>query len=310
MDRADYIKQFGHRGPNEFELSVPRPGENPEWLDKQLEMYKKSPVDPEELLSKKGQEFKEAWARLKNKHSGKVQSIRRRLDQLALRARMREAARSEYVRDRWVARTFVLHAGQLTGLQEEIYYLSIEEILSVLSGDDTTVKYIPTRKEMYHSYASLPAYPPVICGAFNPFSWAADPNRRRDLYHSHGLTEWTANNTNKATHHTVIKGSAGSAGWVEGVVRRVDSPNEGAQLIKGEILVTSQTDIAWTPLFPRAAAIVTDVGAPLSHAAIVARELGIPAVVGCGDATAKLQTGDRVLVDGGQGIVKIIREMD
>ncbi|EGW37299.1 PEP-utilizing enzyme, mobile domain protein [Desulfosporosinus sp. OT] len=73
---------------------------------------------------------------------------------------------------------------------------------------------------------------------------------------------------------------------------------------KGEILVTSQTDIAWTPLFPRAGAIVTDVGAPLSHAAIVARELGIPGVVGCGNATRRLKTGECVLVDGGQGTFK------
>jgi pyruvate,water dikinase len=68
-----------------------------------------------------------------------------------------------------------------------------------------------------------------------------------------------------------------------------------------------QTDIAWTPLFPRAAAIVTDVGAPLSHAAIVARELSIPAVVGCGDATMRLKTGDRVRVDGGRGVVDFVR---
>ncbi|MGD9405629.1 MAG: PEP-utilizing enzyme, partial [Anaerolineae bacterium] len=69
---------------------------------------------------------------------------------------------------------------------------------------------------------------------------------------------------------------------------------------------TVLTDIAWTPLFLRAAAVVTDVGAPLSHAAIVARELGIPAVVGCGDATMRLKTGDRVLVDGSQGTVQIL----
>jgi phosphohistidine swiveling domain-containing protein len=58
--------------------------------------------------------------------------------------------------------------------------------------------------------------------------------------------------------------------------------------------------------FPRAAAVVTDVGAPLSHAAIVARELGIPAVVGCGNATALLHTGDRVRVDGPAGVVQLL----
>jgi pyruvate,water dikinase len=81
---------------------------------------------------------------------------------------------------------------------------------------------------------------------------------------------------------------------------------EGDQLHQGEILLTAQTNIGWTFLFPRAAAIITDVGAPLSHAAIVARELGIPAVVGCGDATMRLKTGDRVRVDGGRGVVEIL----
>jgi pyruvate,water dikinase len=59
-------------------------------------------------------------------------------------------------------------------------------------------------------------------------------------------------------------------------------------------------------LFPRSAAIITDIGAPLSHAAIVARELGVPAVVGCGDATMRQETGDIVRVDGGIGVVEII----
>jgi len=66
--------------------------------------------------------------------------------------------------------------------------------------------------------------------------------------------------------------------------------------------------VGCTPLSSRAAAIVTDVGAPLSHAAIVARELGIPAVVGCGDATMRLKTGDKVIVDGGLGVVEKIGE--
>ena len=60
------------------------------------------------------------------------------------------------------------------------------------------------------------------------------------------------------------------------------------------------------PIFPRAAAVVTDVGAPLSHAAIVARELGIPAVVGCGNATMVISTGDRVRVDGSAGTVEVL----
>jgi pyruvate,water dikinase len=93
---------------------------------------------------------------------------------------------------------------------------------------------------------------------------------------------------------------------VEGTVRIIHHPDRGDRLQPGEIMVAAQTDIAWTLFFPRAAAVVTDIGAPLSHAAIVARELGIPAVVGCGDATMRLKTGDRVRVDGGQGTVEIV----
>ncbi len=93
---------------------------------------------------------------------------------------------------------------------------------------------------------------------------------------------------------------------MEGSVRRIDCAEEGYQIKPGEILVTVTTNVGWTPLFPRLAAIVTDVGAPLSHAAIVAREMGIPAVVGCGNATMLLRTGDKVRVDGGHGTVEIL----
>jgi phosphoenolpyruvate synthase/pyruvate phosphate dikinase len=89
-------------------------------------------------------------------------------------------------------------------------------------------------------------------------------------------------------------------------VRIVDTPEDGKLLQPGEILVAVTTNVGWTPIFPRAAAVITDVGAPLSHAAIVARELGIPAVVGCFNATSMLKTGDRVRVDGGAGTVTIL----
>jgi pyruvate,water dikinase len=94
---------------------------------------------------------------------------------------------------------------------------------------------------------------------------------------------------------------------VEAKVRVLGDAADGGALQPGEVLVTTVTNVGWTPLFPRAAAVVTDVGAPLSHAAIVARELGIPAVVGCGNATMRLRTGDRVRVDGTAGTVEVLR---
>jgi phosphoenolpyruvate synthase/pyruvate phosphate dikinase len=79
--------------------------------------------------------------------------------------------------------------------------------------------------------------------------------------------------------------------------------DDADSLQPGEILVTPLTNVGWTPVLLCAAAVVTDLGAPLSHAAIVARELGIPAVVGCGNATTRIRTGDRIRVDGARGII-------
>jgi pyruvate,water dikinase len=76
----------------------------------------------------------------------------------------------------------------------------------------------------------------------------------------------------------------------------------------GEVLVAAITTPAWTPLFAMAAAIVTDVGGPLSHGSIVAREYGIPAVLGTGVATRRIRSGQKVAVDGGQGTVEILQE--
>ncbi|MBN2548235.1 MAG: hypothetical protein JXB15_03690, partial [Anaerolineales bacterium] len=137
-------------------------------------------------------------------------------------------------------------------------------------------------------------------------AWAADPQRSEDVYGFEPAAAAPAPTVSLPEEVSTIHGSPGSAGRVEGTARVVSSLEEGSQIQPGEILVTAFTDIGWTPLFPRLAAIVTDVGAALSHAAIVARELGIPAVVGCGDATRRLRTGDRLRVDGGQGLVTIL----
>jgi pyruvate,water dikinase len=76
----------------------------------------------------------------------------------------------------------------------------------------------------------------------------------------------------------------------------------------GAVLVATTTTPAWTPLFAMASAVVTDIGGPLSHGSIVAREYGIPAVMGTGVATRRIQTGQRITVDGGEGIVTLAAE--
>jgi pyruvate,water dikinase len=203
-----------------------------------------------------------------------------------------------------MVRLFARRTGELTGLEDDVFFLTLDEMLGLLPGDKRPSSAISLRKETYLRYKSLPAYPSMIRGQFDPFRWAADPDGRTDIFDGRARAPAIAADRGRPN---VITGSPGSAGRVEGLVRRLTSPDEGQQFRRGEVLVAVQTDIAWTVIFPRAAAVVTDVGAPLSHAAIIARELGIPAVVGCGDATARLKTGDRVLVDGGAGTVTLIR---
>jgi phosphohistidine swiveling domain-containing protein len=303
MSREEYLERYGHRGPHEWELSVPQPAEDPDWLDRQLADYTRSPVDVDALLRRQRSEWEVAWRRFQERYPKQTSSMRRRLEKFATDARRREAVRSEVTRVAGVVRPFALRAGELTALGDGAFFLTLDEIEDVLSADASSAvaatTFIPARRDTYERYRALPPYPAIINGRFDPERWAADPNRRSDFYDSHAPTT-------EPEGSEAITGFAGAAGRVEGLVRRLDSAEEGAQFQAGEILVTTTTNVGWTPLFPRAAAIVTDVGAPLSHAAIVARELGVPAVVGCGNATMRLRTGDRVLVDGGRGTVEIL----
>ena len=108
----------------------------------------------------------------------------------------------------------------------------------------------------------------------------------------------------QANARAIVRGVPASAGRATGRVRIIRDPHDGNRLQPGEILVAPLTAPAWTPLFDRAAAVVTDIGSALAHASIIAREYGIPAVVGCGDATARLRDGQLVTVDGGAGTVE------
>lgn len=297
IDRAAFARQYGHRSPHEFEVSTPRPAEDPDWIDRQLAGLRAAPADVGTLLARQQEAYAAAWERLRQRHPGKAASIQRRLEQNVTTIRNREATRSEVIRVFRVLRALVLRAGALTGQGDALFFLSFDEILAVLGGDSAPLARVPARRATHAAYSALPPYPSLIRGRFDPFEWAADPQRRSDVFDA---------TRSSIAASDAVTGFPGSAGVVEGVVRVIASPEEGDQLQAGEILVTTVTNIGWTPLFPRAAAVVTDVGAPLSHAAIVARELGIPAVVGCGNATMRLRTGDRVRVNGGQGMVEVL----
>jgi phosphohistidine swiveling domain-containing protein len=105
----------------------------------------------------------------------------------------------------------------------------------------------------------------------------------------------------------ILKGYGASAGVVQARACVLTGPADFDQMRAGDVIVAGITTPAWTPLFVRASAIVTDIGGPLSHSSIVAREYGIPAVLGTGSATRRIKTGQIITVDGSVGKV-ILKE--
>jgi pyruvate,water dikinase len=104
----------------------------------------------------------------------------------------------------------------------------------------------------------------------------------------------------------MLRGMPASSGKVSGVARVLFDLADANRLAPGEILVTTATTPAWTPLFSRAAGIVTDGGSLVAHASLVAREYGIPAVVALGDATRRVRDGQRITIDGSSGLLELL----
>lgn len=208
--------------------------------------------------------------------------------------------REEQVRDltlAWpVMRRAVLRIGEALAARgmiakpEDVFFLTRDEVLEALGdqGPQATVD-VAGRRATREEQARL--VPPLLVGRVNPMlkrMWDAFPR----------LIGAVPSDT------ALVSGAPASPGRATGAVRVIRGPQEFDELQPGEILVAPWTAPAWTPLFTRAAAVVTDVGSAAAHASIIARGYGIPAVVGCGDATARLRTGMRVTVDGGTGNVE------
>lgn len=297
LSKEKYIEQYGHRGPQEFELAQAEMDSDPKWLEQQIAQFQASHVNMNKLINNQKRIAKQAIQNLKVNYPRQFKRIEKAIQKWGDAPAIREATRSEWTRVFRVNRTFMVQVAQISGIGDDIFFLYIDEVLQVLRGDYSALHYIDKRKRNYNKYKQLPPMPSLISGRFDTQAWISSQNRRLDYYDA------LQSNQHFEQSSVKIKGIAGSAGYIEGVVRVLHSVEEGIHLKSGEILVTATTNIGWTPIFPKVAAIITDVGAPLSHAVIVARELGIPAVVGCGNATIFLKTGDHVVVDGINGYV-------
>jgi len=126
----------------------------------------------------------------------------------------------------------------------------------------------------------------------------------RKKYMGFDMASWTPAAEDSQSGST-LKGVAASAGRITAPARVLHGPEDFGQMRPGDVLVAGTTTPAWTPLFAMASAVVTDIGGPLSHGSIVAREYGIPAVMGTGIATRRIKSGQVITVDGSAGVVML-----
>jgi pyruvate,water dikinase len=175
---------------------------------------------------------------------------------------------------------------------EDIYWLEqaeVETLIAALEQGHPLPDYtrlIPERKERWQ--AQLKAVPPVMI-----------PQRSGWSKFIHGREPEEKNGK------VVLKGVGTSSGTVTAPACVLLGPEDFGQLKPGDVLVAVTTTPAWTPLFALASAVVTDIGGPLSHSSIVAREYGIPAVMAARAATHTIRTGQMITVDGSQGTVTL-----
>jgi phosphohistidine swiveling domain-containing protein len=170
----------------------------------------------------------------------------------------------------------------------DIYLLERDEISTLAEGKEENLISLVAERKAYLERLKGENPPPMI------------PVKERimgiktDVFVPHAADAHTGN---------ILKGVATSAGIVTAPARILHGPEDFDQMHPGDVLVAGTTTPAWTPLFAMASAVVTDIGGPLSHGSIVAREYGIPAVMGTGVATRRIQSGQVITVDGTKGEV-------
>jgi pyruvate,water dikinase len=166
---------------------------------------------------------------------------------------------------------------------DDVFFLTFAEARRALSGADQQELVLARRAE-YERELQRRRLPRVLLSDGTGFYGAAPAAAQGDS--------------------RTLAGSAASAGVYTGPARVVFDPT-GARLEPGEVLVAPSTDPGWTPLFMTAGGLVMEMGGMMSHGSIVAREYGIPAVVGVPGATTAIQTGQLVTVDGERGVVRL-----
>ncbi len=297
-----FIVEHGHRGPNDWELSARTWDNTPELALAAIDSMRRADHDlsPSERLA--DDEAKRSAA------IDKVRPHVKFLDRLnfdkAIKAAPYWAQGREATRDRAVRimlpvkrcyRELVRRAAERGGEPNPVYVALLDprtELRAYLADPSVMMDTIRERASLFDRYSAIEP-------RFFITSQSEVPT----------LEELEAAQPERGTvamPGDVLTGDAGSSGVARGPARVVLDPADASQLQPGEVLVAPLTDPAWTPLFLPAAAVVVNVGALMSHAVIVARELAIPCVVAVENATTRIETGTMVEVDGTAGTVTVL----
>ncbi|MFI2565237.1 PEP/pyruvate-binding domain-containing protein [Paenarthrobacter sp. NPDC018779] len=293
MDR--FLAAYGHRAVAEIDLGMPRWSEDPTHILGVVANYLRLEPgvgDParqfEDAARAAEEQVSRLVARARAKSPVHAAVVRAALDRTRRFAGMRELPKYNLVLGLAAAREqLLLVGGDLAeaGLLDDaldIFFLDFNDVETALAG--TGLQHVVAgRREAYELELRRRHIPRVL------LSDGTEPEAASVLATAPGAPG-------------SLTGSPASAGIVTAPARVIMDP-VGAHLEPGEILVAPSTDPGWTPLFLTAGGLVMEMGGPNSHGAVVAREYGIPAVVGVPDATAKLVTGQTITVDGAAGTI-------
>jgi rifampicin phosphotransferase len=305
-----HLAEYGHRTTN-WGLSTPSFIEDPRPVLKVLKDYVGQPpsADParelERLIAEREAAVADARERLQGYPAAVVGQFEGMLEAAQIGLRLTED-HGFYIDAYGVslARELLSEIGQrltaaaVIGHPEDVLMLSGHEMRDALADLTRSEMHGRVAERRTHLARYADVDPPAMLGTLPPGPPPESPFTR--------LTTKFSGAPATADEPGVVRGASGSAGTATGVARVVRSLADAARLRPGEVLVAETTAPPWTPLFAVAAAVVTDTGGILSHSAVVAREYGIPAVVGAARATTAIADGDVVEVDGDAGIVRIV----
>lgn len=297
-----YINLYGYRCMNEMKLEQKDLYQDPSFLFVCLKNYIRSNELSLEAMDKREKEIRINAENKMNKH---LKGIKRliyfwSLENARKAIRNRENTRFCRTRIYGIVRAWFYNIGKdftkrsIINQAGDIFYLELDEVFGCLEGTLTVQdlkSLIELRKQEYKRYKCIDL-----------------PNRfvtRGPVYWMNALPKQNQEERTGESSNNALKGVGCSPGVVEGKVKVILSSQDDMQL-NGEILVTTRTDPGWIPLYPMITGLLVERGSLLSHSAIVAREMGIPTIVGISGLVNKLKEGDRIRMDGKTGLIEVV----